>query len=177
MIIDENSFNHTNSLYINNNSLNSNQLHSVNFSSFINLQHVIIQSNSLQYINTISFEGLNKLQSINIQPYSLNYVDHFIIPNPSIIQWNQIIHTIPSLLKCHPYITNLTIPNNSCNEVNYTSINLQSSIYLKELIIGSNSFIHVLNLTLQGMNGLMNYEIGMIIHIHFVNSILLLFIY
>ena len=150
LTIGENSFNQTTSVTISQNSLNSEQFHSFNFSSFTNLQHVTIQSNSLQFINTISFNGLHHLQSIIIQPYSLNYVNNFILSNPAIIQWNQIIHTIPTLLRCHPFITNLTIPKDSCNEANYTSLDLSHLSLLKELKIGNNSFTHIHNLTLQG---------------------------
>ena len=155
----ENSFNHTNSISISNNSLNSNQLQSIDFSSFTNLQHVVIQSNSLQYITTISFEGLNHLQSIIIQPYSLNYVNNFIISNPSIIQWKQIIHTIPSLLECHPYITNLTIPNDSCNENNYTSIYFQSFPYIVEIIIGKRSLTNITMLSISGLIDLVYFSV------------------
>ena len=130
---------------------NSTELKVLDLSPFRNLQYVRIEKNTLQTIASIIFAGCNRLKSVIIDTNSLNKVNSFTIPNPSIIQWNRVVYSIPELLNCHPYITNLTIPNDSCNEANYTSIYLQSFEYLKELFIGTRSLTNLKTISISGL--------------------------
>ena len=115
----------------------------LDLSRFVNLRSILIGSNALLNVRKVMARGLMNLESFEIGSGSLPNVREFEIDIGSVVRWSYVIRDGVSIDVIPFVVSDLLISDNSCNEMNLTSLDLNRFVNLRSIRIGSNSVMNV----------------------------------
>ena len=81
-----------------------------------------------------------------------------LIDDDVVIDWKPIVNSTSQLNRIPSSVTGLIVSENSCNDL--TELNLSRFEMLKSFEVESNALRNVKNLTMNGLNGLVEFEVG-----------------
>ena len=120
---------------------------SLDLSRFINLQSLNIGRHSLVNVRSVTALSPIPLHSFIVGMGSLIQVNAIDISSMRVVDWVYEASDMMSLLNGPVGISKLVISDNSCNELNFTSLDLSRFDYLESLVIGDNSLNHIVTIT------------------------------
>ena len=147
-------------LVIPDNSCNDVDFTEWDLNDYKNLRQVVIGVNSLKSVITVNGEGLLNLQSFSIGDGSLKSLQFIDMDTPSNFVYRHSVKTKAELLSTSSLITSLIIRDNSCNEDDFTELDLRRFVNVREIVIGSNSLLKVTKVRATGLTELTSFIIG-----------------
>ena len=122
---------------------NENSMTELDLRRFVNAREIIIGSGALQHVTKVIASGLVRLRLFEIGIGSLPLVTDFSIDLSSVVTWTYVARTKSLLLNAPIAISQLVIPDNSCNDAGFTEWNLNDYGNLRQIVIGMNSLQYV----------------------------------
>ena len=147
-------------LVIPDNSCNDADFTEWNLNDYKNLKQVVIGVNSLQSVKIVNADKLLNLQSFSIGDGSLASIQSFDMDTPSNFVYRHSVKTKTELLSSSSLITSLIIRDNSCNEDDFTELDLRRFLNVREIVIGSNALMKVTKVRAIGLRKLTEFAIG-----------------
>lgn len=147
-------------LLISDNSCNEMNLTTLDLNRFVNLRSIRIGSNSLMNVRRVRGLDLIHLESLIVGEGSLMNASEIEMRDGVDVEWSYEATDMMSLLNAPPLITKLMIADNCCNELSFTSLDLNRFVNVESIGIGSNSLNHVKNVTAVNLNELEWIEVG-----------------
>ena len=127
---------------------------------FVNVREIIIGSGALQHVTKVIATGLVRLRLFEIGIGSLPLVTDFSIDLSSVVTWTYIARTKNLLVNAPIAISQLVIPDNSCNDVDFTEWDLNDYKNLRQVVIGVNSLKSVITVNGNKLIDLSDVSIG-----------------